>query len=97
MRISDWSSDVCSSDLELAVHRYLVINTLSTPSVDNSKAADAPAGPEPITNTSVSTLSVDSDPDGAVVETSPSTGMPHPPFCAEPLSAHEGSVGAARG
>src|SRR3546814_9976760 len=24
MRISDWSSDVCSSDLEIAYHRHLV-------------------------------------------------------------------------
>ena len=38
-----------------AVQRYLVIMMLLIPSVDRKRAADAPAGPDPTTSTSVST------------------------------------------
>jgi hypothetical protein len=38
-----------------AVQRYLVIMMLLTPRLDRNRAADAPAGPEPTTSTSVST------------------------------------------
>jgi len=34
----------------------LVIMMFGTPSVDSISAADAPAGPDPMTNTSVSTV-----------------------------------------
>lgn len=55
----------------LAVHRYFVIMMVSTPSVESSSAAEAPAGPEPTTTTSVVTV----ESTGSSVSAIPSLNM----------------------
>ena len=59
-----------------AVQRYLVIMMLSTPSVERNSAADAPAGPDPTTSTSVWTPPAS----GGRVSAIPSSNRPTPPL-----------------
>src|SRR4051794_39684609 len=52
-----------------AVHRYFVIMMLGMPRLERNSAAEAPAGPEPTTTTSVEVV----DPDGGCVASRPSS------------------------